>query len=139
MHWCFNVVAEPKDIGAAALIRAVVPVAGIDAMRQRRQRPGAKPLRDTDLCSGPAKLTQAMDIRAEDNCVMVPSAARSLDELLADASDGPRIAQIEDIAESVSLERAAVAVGPRIGISMATELPWRYGLTSAGRFLSKPF
>jgi DNA-3-methyladenine glycosylase len=63
MHWCLNVVAEHEGVPTACLIRALEPLEGIEEMRRRRAGRGARaPLRDTELCSGPAKLTQALRI-----------------------------------------------------------------------------
>ncbi len=58
MHHCMNVVAGHKEMPIAVLIRALEPTQGLAAMHQHR--PKAK--RPTDLCSGPAKLCQAMAI-----------------------------------------------------------------------------
>ena len=58
MHWCANAVCEDAGYGAAVLIRALRPLDGLDAMRE--SRPAAKS--DLDLCSGPAKLTQALGL-----------------------------------------------------------------------------
>ena len=58
MHHCVNVVARTRDLPVAALVRALEPVDGLTQMR--RNRPTAR--RDTDLCSGPAKLCQALGI-----------------------------------------------------------------------------
>jgi DNA-3-methyladenine glycosylase len=60
MHWCLNVVADREGVPTACLIRALEPLAGIEEMRKRRGR-----ARDSDLCSGPAKLTQALGIDRE--------------------------------------------------------------------------
>lgn len=62
MHHCFNVVCGKVDEPVAVLIRAVEPTEGIDAMRARRQPSSRKMLRDRDLCSGPARLCEAMEI-----------------------------------------------------------------------------
>jgi len=59
MHWCANAVCGEVDIGLAVLIRALAPFEGLDAMRLGR---GPKVTRDRDLCSGPAKLTQALGL-----------------------------------------------------------------------------
>ncbi len=66
MHWCVNVACEPEGIGAAVLIRALEPTAGLDAMRARRGD-----VVDRELCSGPGKLTQALGITAADDGVML--------------------------------------------------------------------
>lgn len=60
IHCCFNVSSQGE--GAAVLVRALVPMAGLEAMRGRRGRREGREMRDTDLCSGPAKLCQAMGI-----------------------------------------------------------------------------
>lgn len=63
MHWCSNVVCGEDGECAAVLLRALEPLAGMD--RMRKARPAAR--KDTDLCSGPAKLTQALSITGEQN------------------------------------------------------------------------
>ncbi len=64
MHFCFNVVSSSEGIGEAVLIRALEPVLGVDLMKRRRGKENIR-----DLCSGPAKLTQAMGIgRNENRC-----------------------------------------------------------------------
>ncbi|HEV2075792.1 MAG TPA: DNA-3-methyladenine glycosylase, partial [Thermoleophilaceae bacterium] len=60
IHALFNVVAEREGIGAAVLVRALEPREGIEVMRERRAV-----ARDRDLCAGPGRLTQALDIRLE--------------------------------------------------------------------------
>ena len=57
-HYCVNVVCGPAGGGTAVLLRAIEPTEGLAAMGCRRIRAR----RETDLCSGPAKLTQAFDI-----------------------------------------------------------------------------
>jgi DNA-3-methyladenine glycosylase len=104
VHALLNAVCEPEGIGAAVLIRALEPLAGIEAMRARR--PGAKGL--GELCSGPGKLTQALGV--------------SLAENGGDLSDGPvRIA-----APGEGWREPAVVTAPRVGITRAVELPWRF-------------
>ncbi|MCL2336253.1 MAG: DNA-3-methyladenine glycosylase [Firmicutes bacterium] len=62
MHYCFNVVTAAAGIGEAVLIRALEPVQGMALMGGRRNRQELR-----ELCSGPAKLTQAMGIGKEQN------------------------------------------------------------------------
>jgi DNA-3-methyladenine glycosylase len=103
IHSLLNAVAEEEGTGAAVLIRALEPLDGLDVMRERR---GAT--RAQDLCSGPAKLTQALGIGLSLN-------GSSL-------VDGP-IA----ILEREPGERAPrVMRGERIGITKAADLPWRF-------------
>jgi DNA-3-methyladenine glycosylase len=103
VHWCANVVVGPPGRGSAVLLRAGEVVVGEELAHARR--PGARVARD--LARGPARLTQALGIGPDD---------RGLD-LLSPSS-------------SVRLHRgeppASVAAGPRVGISLATDLPWRF-------------
>lgn len=63
MHYCFNVACLRADHPAAVLIRAIEPMEGIEIMRENRSRaPRIRKPTDRDLCNGPAKLCQAMDI-----------------------------------------------------------------------------
>lgn len=62
MYYCFNTVTAPEGVGEAVLIRALEPLEGLHMMRARRRRE-----RLTDLCSGPAKLVQAMGITRHHN------------------------------------------------------------------------
>jgi DNA-3-methyladenine glycosylase len=62
MHYCFNVVSASEGVGEAVLVRALEPLQGNSLMQQRRGRQNIR-----DLCSGPAKLTQAMGIGREHN------------------------------------------------------------------------
>jgi DNA-3-methyladenine glycosylase len=103
IHALFNAVCEPAGVGAAVLIRALAPTAGIEAMRARRGQ-----VRDRDLCSGPGKLTQALDISLADNGV--------------DLSEGEiRIRPREE-----GWHEPVVLEGTRIGITRAVDLHWRF-------------
>lgn len=103
IHTLFNAVCESTGVGAAVLVRALEPLCGEELMRARR---GRDPL--TDLCSGPGKLTQALAIELSHN-------ERPLDR-------GP-----VTIHARMPLEHApAIAERTRIGITKATELPWRF-------------
>jgi len=103
IHALLNAVCEAEGVGAAVLIRALEPLAGVDAMRARR---GLE--RVEDLCSGPGKLTQALGI------------GLGLDG--SDLSAGP--IRVEPAARG--WEAVAPVTGPRIGITKAAELPWRF-------------
>lgn len=61
MHYCMNVVCGPEGVPMAALVRALEPLEGLDAMRRHRSH-GDREARDVDLCSGPGKLCQALAI-----------------------------------------------------------------------------
>jgi len=115
IHALLNAVCEPEGEGAAVLIRALEPLDGIDEMRGRR---GLHRLED--LCSGPGKLTQALGIGLDDN-------ATSL-------LDGP----IRFGAPIGARPAVEVAVGPRIGITKAIELPWRF-CAAGSRHVSRPW
>ena len=62
IHALFNAVVEDEGVGAAVLIRALEPIDGLELMRERRGVP-----RTEDLCNGPGKLTQALDIELDLN------------------------------------------------------------------------
>jgi len=108
VHWCANVVVGPAGRGSAVLMRAGEVVVGESLARSRR--PAARLARD--LARGPARLTQALAIGPDD-----------------------RGADLLDAGSTVRLHRGpapvAVSTGPRVGISVATELPWRFWETSA--------
>jgi DNA-3-methyladenine glycosylase len=105
MHWCANVVCGPDGQASAVLLRALAPLRGLDAMRAAR--PAAR--RDRDLCNGPAKLCQALGITGVDNGIDLLR-ARGVVRLVDDGTPPPE----------------APAQGRRIGISVATEEPWRF-------------
>jgi DNA-3-methyladenine glycosylase len=108
VHWCANVVVGPAGRGSAVLLRAGEVVAGEQLARTRR--PAARSARD--LARGPARLTRALDIGPEDRGT----------HLLRPAGD-------------VRLHRgdppSSITAGPRVGISQATDLPWRFYETGA--------
>src|SRR6266403_1976110 len=112
IHWCVNFVCEKEGSASAVLIRALQPTHGIPAMRRRRGMHDER-----SLCSGPGKLTEALAITDAYNGL---------------ALDTPPIALHARTSEP------DILAGPRIGITKAVELPWRYGLKGSG-FLSKPF
>lgn len=107
MHWCANAVTSTDGEAGAVLIRALVPLRGIDEMRVAR--PAARRL--VDLANGPAKACQALGIDgAHDGADLVTA-----DHQIAIVDDGT-----PPPSEPVR--------GPRIGISVATELPWRFSV-----------
>jgi DNA-3-methyladenine glycosylase len=112
IHWCVNFVCEREGSASAVLIRALMPAAGLAAMRRRRGVAEGRL-----LCSGPGRLCQALDITDAHNGLALDKAPFAL------------LARTEPV---------TVVAGPRIGITKAVDLPWRYGLRGS-RYLSKPF
>ena len=103
MHWCANAVCGDDGEGVAVLLRALEPLQGLDLMRAAR--PAAK--KDRDLCSGPARLAQALGITGtDDGTDLVAGAFRICD----DGTPPP----------------ASPVVARRIGISRAVDEPWRW-------------
>ena len=105
MHWCANVVCQPEGTAGAVLVRALAPVAGLAAMQAAR--PAARS--DRDLCSGPAKLCQALGIAGADDGVDLCRRSGAV-VLLDDGTPPP----------------TRPGHGVRIGISVATDRPWRW-------------
>ena len=114
IHSLLNFVAEPEGDAAAVLIRALEPVDGVEAMRRQRGLD-----RIEDLCSGPGKLTEALGIGLELNGVPLEG--------------GP----IGVHPRGAGWEQPAIVTGPRIGITKATEHPWRF-CAAGSRFVSRP-
>jgi DNA-3-methyladenine glycosylase len=112
IHWCLNFVCREEGHGAGVLIRAIEPLAGLDLMRQRRGVDSERL-----LCSGPGKLCQALGVSRLHNGM-----ALALPPFELEAAPAP----------------VEVVEGPRIGISKAMEVPWRFGLAGS-RFVSRPF
>ncbi len=89
MHYCLNVVCGAPGDGVAVLVRAIEPTEGLDLMFARRP----KAIRETDLCSGPAKLTQALVIdRSLDGEDLRTSGMLLIERLRIRAMPGHRIA-----------------------------------------------
>ena len=112
MHYLVNAVTEAVDAPAAVLIRALEPREGIDLMRRRRARGTGKPAKawhEHGLCRGPGNLTKALGISLEQNGVNLA---------------GSRLF-IEDAGVTLPSRVGADRWGPRIGISVGTESPWR--------------
>ena len=112
IHWCLNFVCEPVGTANAVLIRAIEPLHGLETMRERR---GLEAVRL--LCAGPGRLCQALALTGEHDGLPLDEPPFEL---------RPRSREVE------------IVTGPRIGITKATERPWRYGL-AASAFLSRPF
>jgi DNA-3-methyladenine glycosylase len=112
IHWCLNFVCEGEGVANAVLIRALEPLAGLDAMRERRGL-DSLPL----LCAGPGRLCQALGVTREHDGLPLDEPPFELRE---------RQAEVE------------VVTGPRIGITRAAERPWRYGLAGSP-YLSRAF
>jgi DNA-3-methyladenine glycosylase len=114
IHSLLNAVAEPEGEAAAVLIRALEPRWGVEEMRRRRGRDEAR-----ELCSGPGKLTEALGVGLGDNGRSLLQAPFELREA---SSDAPSV---------------EVTTAPRIGITKAAELPWRF-CAAGSRYLSQP-
>lgn len=110
IHWCANFVCEGEGSASAVLIRALQPTHGLAAMRRRRGIDDERA-----LCSGPGKLCQALGIT-------IAHSELPLDE--------------PPIQLFARKKKPEIAIGIRIGITKAVELPWRYGLKGS-KFLSK--
>jgi DNA-3-methyladenine glycosylase len=116
MHFCANVVCGVEGECSAVLLRALAPLDGMDAMRAAR---GPAARRDRDLCSGPAKLCQALGLdRAHDGVDLVA---------------GEEVAVLDDGVPPP----AAPGVSTRIGISAAVDEPWRWFVPGEAN-LSRP-
>jgi DNA-3-methyladenine glycosylase len=111
VHWCANVVCGTERAGTAVLLRALEPTAGLEEMRARRGLDD--PLL---LCSGPGRLTQALGITGSHDGLPLHRPPFQL---------YPRSGALETVA------------GPRVGISRAGDLPWRYSVR-ASPFVSRP-
>jgi DNA-3-methyladenine glycosylase len=111
IHWCLNLVCGGEGVAEAVLVRALEPTDGLDVMRARRSLDDERL-----LCAGPGRLCQALGVTAENDGA---------------ALDRPPFAL------HAAAATLAVASGPRIGITRAAELPWRYGLAGS-QFLSRP-
>ena len=106
VHWCANVVCGEEGEGAAVLLRAAAPVAGVDEMREAR--PTAR--KDSELLRGPGNFCRALGITKDHYGADLVTADLAIE--LQDDGTPP----------------GEFIAGPRIGISKATELPWRFYL-----------
>jgi DNA-3-methyladenine glycosylase len=103
MHFCVNISTNQKDIGEAVLIRALEPTIGIDLMQQRRQTNILK-----NLCSGPGKLVQALEIHKRMNDWHILNSDLKL------------------IEPSMKLPDNEIVTTTRIGITQGADLPYRF-------------
>ncbi len=115
IHALLNAVCEADGVGAAVLVRALLPVDDLDGMRARR---GFVP--DARLGDGPGKLTQALGLDLEANGTSLVDGPVTF---------GPRAPGFEDV---------RLVSGVRIGITKAAELPWRFCAAGA-RGVSRPY
>jgi DNA-3-methyladenine glycosylase len=115
IHSLLNFVTEPAGTASAVLIRALEPTDGIELMRERRKRTDIE-----DLGSGPGKLTEALGVDLSLNGADLLAPPFELDPATGEWA------------------AAEVLTGPRIGITKAAELPWRY-CVSGSRYVSKPW
>ena len=111
VHWCLNLVCGGEGVPEAALIRALEPTAGVDIQQSRR---GLEDVRA--LCSGPGKLCQALGITRDHDGLALDVPPFRLEE---------RVSAPE------------IATGPRIGLTRATDLSWRY-MSAGSPYLSRP-
>jgi DNA-3-methyladenine glycosylase len=110
VHWCLNLVCDEEGKPEAALVRALEPTDGLQVMRRRRALDDERL-----LCAGPGRLCQALAIDAAHDGLPL---------------DEPPFELLP------AREPAEISRGPRVGITRAAELPWRYGLAGS-RFLSR--
>jgi DNA-3-methyladenine glycosylase len=105
MHFCANVVTGPTEEASAVLLRAGEVVEGIEIARKRR--PAVK---DVALARGPGNLTRALDL--------------TLDDLGTDLLTGDGVRLGERPARTPD-----ISAGPRVGVSKAADVPWRFWIT----------
>jgi DNA-3-methyladenine glycosylase len=120
MHFCVNVVCMPEGIARAVLLRAGRVTAGEPLARRRRalRRAGAAPpgvIPARDLARGPARLCQAMAIDRTQNGADLCSPVSEL-----------RLRPVDTSLQAG--EEPEIEAGPRVGISAAADIPWRFWL-----------
>jgi DNA-3-methyladenine glycosylase len=112
IHWCLNFVCERDGSASAVLIRALQPVERLAVMRRRRGMSDER-----RLCAGPGRLCEALAVTHDHNGLRLDRSPFAL---------------------YARTEMPEIAVGPRIGLTKAAEVPWRYGLAGSP-YLSRPF
>lgn len=105
MHWCANAVCGEEGQGLAVLLRALAPLTGLAEMRAARPRAG----QDTDLCSGPGKLCQALGVTGDDDGADLVAGDRSL--VIADDGVPPPLNPVATT---------------RVGLSAGADSSWRW-------------
>ena len=108
MHYLVNAVTEPEGSPAAVLIRALAPLDNLPLMTARRAVAGRE-VADVQLCRGPGNLTRALGITLAQNRLDLCGSTLTI--------------------EDRGLAAGAVTWGPRIGIRVGTDRPWRGILT----------
>jgi DNA-3-methyladenine glycosylase len=108
MHLCANIVCGEEGVAAAVLLRAGAVVDGLPSARERR--PAAR--HDRDLAAGPAKLMQVLGLDRTANATSVV--------------DGSGPATLRPPVTAPSPD--SVAAGPRVGVTSAHDVPWRFGI-----------
>ncbi len=111
MHWCANAVTSEAGVAGAVLLRGLAPLRGVEHMRSARRFPH----REVDLANGPAKLCQAMGIDGDLDGIDLCQSSRTGVAGVWIGDDGTQPPQ-------------QTASGPRVGISVAKERPWRFGV-----------
>ena len=109
IHWCLNLVCEEEGVASAVLVRALEPTHGLELMSERRGT--AEPRL---LCAGPGRLCQALGVTGEHDGAPL---------------DRPPF-------ELYAADDVEIVAGPRIGITQATDRPWRYGEADS-KYLSR--
>jgi DNA-3-methyladenine glycosylase len=105
MHHCANVVCGPEGTASAVLLRAGEVIEGVDVARKRRGT-----MVDRELARGPARLCSALGIRLIDNRTVL--------------RDGPVTLTLSD-----PVDPSLVSTGPRVGLRLAADRPWRFWIT----------
>ena len=113
MHFCVNLVCAGNGSASAVLLRAGRVIAGEELARARRNR-GTTVIPFRDLARGPARLCQALDID------------RSLDGADVCVADSPLRMRWPDARTTARSAEIKVLSGPRVGVSSAAEIPWRF-------------
>lgn len=109
VHWCMNVVCGAEGVGSAVLLRGAIPVEGVEVMARRRGR-------GDHLTDGPGKLAAALGVTGEHDGISLLSGPVRLGDVVL---------------------KGEVRATPRVGITRATDLPWRFVL-GGGRRVSAP-